>query len=252
MRKKIMCLAMTALMVICTPLSANAEHFNGSKDWEVSFSGKKLESNFDAAQMQKDVLQILPGDSITLQVNLKNEAKNKTDWYMSNRVVETLEESNQSASGGAYTYKLTYQDPSGKEVVLFDSSSVGGEKQMSETGLKEVNDELEKYFYLDRIKENEAASVTLYVQLDGETQGNSYQKTLAELQMSFAVEEIDESVIVEKQEKTQIITKYVTTSVKTGDSSQMALFSTIALVSGVALLALAAVSVKRRRDSKGE
>ena len=129
MRKKIMCLAMIALMVIGTPLTAQAEHFEGSKDWEVTFDGKKLGGNFDAADMQKDVLQILPGDSIELQVNLKNTGKKKTDWYMSNKVVETLENDANAAQGGAYTYKLIYSDPAGEDVVLFDSSAVGGEKE---------------------------------------------------------------------------------------------------------------------------
>ena len=256
MRKKIMCLAMIALMVIGTPLTAQAEHFEGSKDWEVTFDGKKLGGNFDAADMQKDVLQILPGDSIELQVNLKNTGKKKTDWYMSNKVVETLENDANAAQGGAYTYKLTYSDPAGEEVVLFDSSAVGGEKTTEDKGLLEVNDELEKYFYLDRLKGSEAASVKLYVQLDGETQGNAYQETLAELQMNFAVEPINDEVIVKKEVKEEtkqvVVTKYVTTMVKTGDNAQLVLFSAVTLVSGLALLGFAFMGMKKRRQQKGE
>lgn len=257
MKKKLMCLAMIALMVIGTPLTAHAEHFEGEKNWTVSFDGKQMGSNFEAGELKEDALQILPGDSITLQVNLKNDASKKTDWYMSNKVVQTLEESANSAQGGAYTYKLTYFNPEGKEMILFDSSSVGGEEKTGvEEGLLEVNDELEKYFYLDRLNGSEKAYVQLYVQLDGETQGNDYQETLAELQMSFAVEEIDESVIVKKEKKeevkTQVVTKYVVTTVKTGDSAKIALFSAIALVSGLALFAFAIISMKKNRNQKGE
>ena len=258
MKKKLMCLAMIALMVIGTPLTAHAEHFESTKDWSVTFDGKQMNSNFEAGDLKEDALQILPGDSISLKVNLKNDANKKTDWYMSNKVVETLENDSNSAQGGAYTYKLTYKDSKGTETVLFDSSSIGGEKAagVKEKGLLEVNDELEKFFYLDRLNSNETASVILYVQLDGETQGNDYQKTLAELQMSFAVEKIDESVIVKKEKKeevkTQVVTKYVTTTVKTGDSAQIALFSAVALISGLSLLFFAVNTMKKSRNEKGE
>ena len=257
MKKKLMCLAMIALMVIGTPLTAHAEHFEGEKDWTVSFDGKQMESNFEAGELKEDALQILPGDSITLQVNLKNNAGNKTDWYMSNKVVQTLEQSANSAQGGAYTYILTYVNPAGEPKELFNSSSVGGEEKTgTEKGLLEVNDELEKFFYLDRLDGSENAYVQLYVQLDGETQGNDYQETLAELQMSFAVEKIDESIIVKKEKKeevkTQVVTKYVVTTVKTGDSAQIALFSAAAFVSGLALLVFAIISMKKNRSQKGE
>ena len=47
---------------------------------------------------------------------------------------------------------------------------------------------LEEFFYLDRLVPGGDGIVTLKVELDGETQGNTYQNTLASLQMNFAVE----------------------------------------------------------------
>ena len=90
------------------PMTANAEHFQGSADWLVSFTGEKMESNFKSIDAANEVLTNLqPGDSIDLQVNIENKSADKTDWYMTNEVVKTLEDSNQSAQGGAYTYILT-------------------------------------------------------------------------------------------------------------------------------------------------
>ena len=52
-----------------------------------------------------------------LQVKIKNSGEEQTDWYMSNEVLESLE-GGSKAEGGAYTYVLTYYDPSGEEAVL--------------------------------------------------------------------------------------------------------------------------------------
>ena len=96
---------------------------------------------------------------------------------------------------------------------------------------------MENYFYLDRLESGQSGSVSLYVQLEGETQGNDYQDTLARLQMNFAVEKVE--------------TKKVIENVKTGDTSQIMLFSGLALVSGLVLLIFAMMSMKKYRNEKG-
>ncbi len=84
---------------------------------------------------------------------------------------------------------MTYYDPSGAEVVLYDSETVGGEgTSYVGKGLEQATDSLDDFFYLDRLDAGKAGSVHLKVILDGETQGNGYQDTLARLQMNFAVE----------------------------------------------------------------
>ena len=265
MKKKILCLAMMVLMVIGTPLTANAEHIEGSKDWNVEFNGNSLNDNFTNGDVTEEILSKLqPGDSVTLQINMKNTDNKKTDWYLTNKVVETLEETaaGGNAAGGAYTYVLTYHGPANKNIVLFDSELVGGEeadldKKKNEMGLHEATDNLEEWIYLDRLNGGESAYVTLYVKLDGETQGNAYQESAAQLKMNFAVEKVNDATItkekvVEGEEKveTVIVTKYVPSMVKTGDNSQLVLFSTLTLVSGLGLFVFAMFLMKKRR--KGE
>lgn len=264
MKKKILCLAMIALMVIGTPLTANAEHFEGSKNWNVTFDGKNLSDNFTNGDVTETILSKLqPGDSVTLQINMKNTDSKKSDWYLTNEVLKTLEETaaGGNAAGGAYTYLLTYHDPAKKETVLFDSERVGGEedveKEKSEIGLHEATDNLDEWVYLDRLNSGESAYVTLYVKLDGETQGNAYQESVAQLKMNFAVEKVNDATItkkkvVEGEEKveTVVVTKYVPSMVKTGDNSQLVLFSTLTLVSGLGLFVFATYLMKKRR--KGE
>ena len=234
MKKKILCLAMAMLLMLSMSINVLAEDFVGSNEWTVSFDGDKMNSNFKSAEMTEDILNILPGDSITLQVNLKNTDDEKSDWYMTNEVLQTLEESNDSAEGGAYTYILTYVDPAGGEVVLYSSEVVGGEGSKEE-GLHQATNGLEDYFYLGRLSKDEQAMIRLYVQLDGETQGNAYQDTLAKLQMNFAVEGVTTQTVV-----------------KTGDQSPIAMISMAALGCAVVLLVLAILAMRMNRKKGAE
>lgn len=227
-------------MVVGATMTANAEEFQGSKDWNVSFVGEKMESNFTSAEMTEEILQIQPGDSITLQVKIKNDSADNTDWYMTNEVLQTLEESQKVAEGGAYTYILTYKNVKGEETVLYNSEVVGGEEDTSKEGqgLHQATNSLEDYFYLDRLNQGEGGTVQLVVKLDGETQGNDYQDTLARLQMNFAVEKLNDGK--------------VTVTIPTGDAAQLVLFSAVALVSGLVLLVVAFYVIRQRRHREGE
>ena len=262
MKKKILCLAMIALMVIGTPLTANAEHFEGSKNWNVTFDGNNLKDNFTGSDVTESILNIQPGDSITVQINLKNTASKKTDWYLNNEVLNTLENSDagkaSNAEGGAYTYLLKYHDPSGTETVLYDSKVLGGDKQEGDKaeGLEQATlGRKDEFVYLDRLNKGESGYVSLYIELDGETQGNAYQETLAKLRMKFAVEKVNDETItkeIKKEGKDEVIvvTKYVPGMVKTGDNSKLVLFSSLALVSGLGILVYAFVLMKKRREGE--
>lgn len=244
MKKKILCLALAAFMAVGTPMTARAEEFVGSKNWNVDFDGNRMNSNFTSAQMTEEILQIQPGDGITLQVNVTNTYENDTDWYMTNEVIQTLEESVNVAEGGAYTYILTYHDGTGAETILYNSEVVGGEEDttLEGEGLHQATNQLEDYFFLDRLEKGESGYVSLYVKLDGETQGNDYQDTLARLQMNFAVEKVE----------AETVTKTVIKTVKTGDTAPLLMFSVLTLVSGVILFVAAAKSLKKKRSQKGE
>lgn len=234
MKKKLLCLIMTLIMIVGASMTVYAEDFIGSDDWTVSFTGEKMESNFAASEVDENILNIQPGDSILVKVNISNDSERNTDWYMTNEVLRSLEDAVTVAEGGAYTYKLTYVAPDGAETVLYDSEVVGGEDPVDEEGLHQATDSLEDYFYLDTLKVGEKAKVTLYVQLEGETQGNAYQKTFARLQMNFAVELVEDGTIIE--------------TVKTGDASPILMFSLLALISGILILVIV---IRRSKEKRG-
>ena len=261
--KRILCLAMTLLMVIGAPMTAfAAEQNNGMgsapgiamPDWTVTFNGSQMKSDLKGDALQNKIENVQPGDSVDVKVEIVNASSKKTDWYMSNEIIQAMED-NKKASGGAYTYILKYIDPTGKETEIYNSRTVGGEapSNSGEQGLREIEG-IDSPFYLDRLNPNESASVSLYVKLDGETIVNSYQSNLTILNLNFAVEKIKEGTITKEvtKVKTETVATVVPTMVQTGDSAPILLFSTVTFASALVLIAIAVKTMTRRRSEKGE
>lgn len=225
---------------------AVTEDIRGREDWLVDFNGRALNSNFKSGEISDIAANVQPGDSIELKVQVKNSDSGKTDWYMSNEVIRTLEDSNEQAFGGIYEYRLTYADGSGTEKVLYDRT-IGGNDEVSPggKGLHRVSESLKDYFYLDRLSEGRSGTVRLRIKVDGETLGNAYQETLAKLQLKFAVEKVS----LDGPGTGDNIIKQ---SVETGDASRVLLFGGLALVSGVVLLILGLRAVKENKKRKNQ
>ena len=158
---------------------------------------------------------------------------------MSNDVLKSLEDTQAVAENGGYSYILTFVGPDGKEDTIYSSTSVGGEKETTAgKGLNEATNSLDKFFYLKTLEPGEGGSVKLLVGLDGESQGNIYQDTLAKLMMNFAVE--DNSNPTSPNPPTFTTT---TSKVKTGDIWSIA--SAVVFVIGIILMILAFVSDRK-------
>lgn len=256
MGKKILCLVMTALMIAGTSASVFADNIQGNEDWKVQFDGERMNSSFNTSDVNAAVYKLLPGDSMELEIGIENTSKEKTDWYMTNEIIQSLEESQNAAEGGAYTYRLTYVNHENKETVLYSSDKVGGEGSgEAGEGLEQATDAMGDYFYLDRLGAGEAGKVHLTVALDGETQGNGYQDTLAKLQINFAVEKVTADVVYEPGDPVKITeTKKVFRSgPKTGDETKIIAVCAVTLISGLILLFFGIKAIRKNRSNrKGE
>lgn len=248
MKKKILSLALTFAMLSAVPMSVSAETLSGGDDWSVSFSGSGMESNFTSADLDEVIYDMQPGDTATFQVALINEHSKEADWYMSNDIVISMEDS-MEASGGAYEYLLTYTDADGEETTIYSSETVGGEDTTGGAGLHKVSDALGEWFYLSRLAGGASGTANLEVKLDGETIGNDYQNKLAELAMQFAAEEAAEDEIVTNRVPGKDITIHKEVTVgkdaetvkiaKTGDDVNVMLYvSVTALAAGMVILIL--------------
>ena len=241
-------LVLMLAVLISVPVLAESTTMDG---WSVRFTeGQEMVQDFGESNdkrttnslnhaLDDELKGMQPGDDITFVLTLKNENKDTTRWYMTNEVLDSLEDNsaNSATHGGAYTYRLVFNGPGG-ETVLFDSETVGGDAQVTRReGLNEATASLEDFFYLDTLKQGESGTVTLHVALDGETQGNDYQDTLADLKMNFAVE-LESSGTPNNPG----------TVVKTGDEYKLVPYYIAMGVSGILFLVLAVDSIRRRKE----
>lgn len=265
MRKKIFHLLLIGSLFASMTMHVCAETSYGGSDWQVTFtSDKKMESSFKTSDINDTIYGMQPGDNAIIELTLANENSTSTDWYMTNKVLYSLEDrsANAGTSGGAYTYRLTYTDKDGNTTTLFDSDTVGGEEGSgSREGLHEATAALEDYFYLDTLTKGRSGRITLEVALDGETQGNDYHNTLADLQMNFAVE-LNPNVVREREEtenRTNEVTNpdrrvsaQGTSIVRTGDESNLTPFIMASSISGVLFLALSMYGFIGKKEEKKE
>ncbi len=236
MKKRILTLAVTLTFVLAFSVTAFAEERQGAEGWQVIFDGKNMNSNFSAANMDDEIYNMQPGDSVELTIALKSNFNGKTDWYMRNQVLESLEDAGK-AEGGAYDYLLTYTDTAGETTTLYSSEYFGGEGRYNGVGLHGATKTLDDFFYLDRLGNGEAGTVKLKVRLDGETQGNDYQNTLAKLQMDFATEVAESDGGGGGRRP-----------VRTGDQSRILLYVILSLAAGMTLLIIAIMRLRGERE----
>lgn len=242
--KKLGLYFLAAVMLAFGGPAVSAETLYGSSDWQVTFT-TNIESNFKPSDMASNISDVVgrleSGDSAIFSIKIANSNSKSTDWYMRNKVLSSMEDSNLTAEGGAYLYKLTYKDKNGSEKVFFDSTVGGSNISAAGEGLHGATGALQDYFYIDTLATNESGVVTLQVTLDPESISNGYQESLADIQMNFAVELATDNPP----------NSNTTTVVRTGDETNlMPLYAAMA-VSGVVLLILGIYSLRRDKRKGG-
>ena len=256
MNKKII----SILCLICLICSISVTAYAGHKETTIgsvwfNTDGKTMSNDFQKNLTDKNVESALldrlsslqPGDDVTFTINLRNDYSKSTNWYMTSKIVSSLEEG--TARDGAYTYRLWYKNnTSGKETEIFNSNRVGGD---SSSGLMEINKALkedydkngEKYFYLDNLSRGQGGQIFLNIELDGETQGNAYQDRLADLKMNFAVQVVEPNSPPPSSNRT---------APKTGDENNLLPYYIVMIVSGLMFLYFALDSYTDRLYKKGK
>ena len=245
-------LLLAMLLIVMMPVSVQAETYYGSDSWGVTFTAdSNLDTNFDTGSFNDVISGMQPGDNVIITLTLRHENSDAANWYMTNRVLNSLEDSSQ-ASGGAYTYILTYHGKSG-DTVLYSSDTVGGEGESAGgEGLHEATNALGDYFFLEALTKGDSTSITLEIALDGETQGNGYQDTLADLSMNFAVEPLDSPTPSETPREPGVPQQPTLQLVKTGDESIPVILLILMAIVGVVLMGLSIYSMRlNRRNRRG-
>ena len=217
------CWMMSGALLAGNGMTVQAEHYTGDPDWAVNFTGKGMESNFKTADINDAIYDLQPGDSIDIALTLKNTGGKATDWWMTNKVLRSLEDTQKVAASGGYTYTLIYQHPDGVSETLYSSETVGGEKDGSAPeGLHEVTDSLNFAVEETNVPSNPSAPGDNDggEEPGGENPGGGNQPGDRR------------------------------TPPKTGDETDLMLYAGISLVSGLGLLILALFSLRKSRMEK--
>lgn len=250
MKKRIGNLILMAGLVSCLSLpvmAADADLYG-----QVSFTkdGKMSESDLNSQGLLGQIANMQPGDSKTIEMRVVNDYAKSTNWYLSNEVIQSLQEADAERSlGGGYGYKLSYEGPTGS-TILYESKALGGSgfeglHEMNIVDKDRQNDDIDKFVFLDTLNNNQSGVVSLEISLDGETQGNDYQEKIAEVALQFATEIADPGTV---QEKDKVVHKtekkrVVNTSTLTNRLPWLVLSA----VSGLILLILAFFGLRERK-----
>ena len=230
------------LAVFLFGLTALAEEYSGGEDWQVVLEANgRMRSNFSSSDVDKILDAMEPGDTAVFRVSIRNAGGSSAAWCLSNEILYSLEDRSDKAWGGAYEYLLVYSGGGKAEKVLFSSESVGGEGSElipAGEGLHGADSALKDFFYLDDLAPGESGTVTIRLTLDGESQGNSYQNTKADVQLRFAAE-------IKRPDGSSVI-------VDTGEAPTLWIWSAVMLVSGGLLLFLLIRGRKKRREEEIE
>ena len=82
----------TITLLLASTVTVHAESFSGGDNWNVYFDGKNMTSTFKNTDIDDAIYNLEPGDSVDFHLSLKNEYKETTDWYMTNAVLQSLED----------------------------------------------------------------------------------------------------------------------------------------------------------------
>ena len=228
------------------------------KQWTVEFTGSAM-TDQGSANIVKELTGMQPGDSAKFTVIMYEKCDKSADWYMKNKVLESMEKS--LRSGGSYSYKLTYTDPKGAQKVIITNEVVSGDTGTGATkGLFDATEATGEYFFLDTLAPQAKAMMTLEVAIDGETHGNTYFDSDAQIQLQFAAEPTDKPSTPgdvtqteqpeKKTDKQQPSPQSPANKLsQTGDAVAIGMLVVVALAAAGVLVG---VAVRQRRQKKNE
>ncbi|MCR5641197.1 MAG: LPXTG cell wall anchor domain-containing protein [Lachnospiraceae bacterium] len=223
----------------------------GTADLTVAYTaGEKME--YTSGDLTGVFAGIAPGETKTATIEIQNNSNHAANISISQETVKALEDAS-TASGGAYSYDLTYVDAAGNTVSLLQTVAGGYSSGTASTaGLKDVT-ELEDYTMISRLDSGDKTYVYLTLGVDGEGVKNAYKSTTAQIDLNFMASYVDSStgkiVYVNTPSVRKGNTRYVDRVVEqivpvlTGDNN-MIWVGLVVLLAGVGILL---VGMKKRK-----
>ena len=242
-KSRLMTLLLALAMVLAMSQMAMAAEPYTAEGGTYTFDGTKIVASQKTSVTEQINGLLEPGDSVAMTLTYINGDDVTTEWYLENTVIKTLE--NAANMRGGYTYRLTNVGPDGAETTIFDSDAVGGGENGAGKGLDQATNategkyESQDYFFIQTLEPGQQGYTKLYVELDGESQINTYQEKEGEIEFSYAVEKAGEEDIIKHVQKKRYV--------DTGDRNRLMLAAAL-FIASLTLLIIALL--KRRREGK--
>ena len=239
MKRGIISTLLAACLAVCLFSAAFA-----AEQPTVTYDGSKITYNYaDTNQFGSAFENMAPGEARTLEILLSNTSGEEANFFMDTAVVKAFEDA-VKANGAAYQVTMdVVQD--GTVTNIYggaNGSTVGG----NNSGLYDLNGNLNKTFLTAKVPAGKTAAVRLTVALDGETNTNNYQALTGTFQFKFSVIKDDVYTPAINSQNTSVLTNIVAT----GDQAQLALYILILAVS-LAAITVIILAAKRRKKSGG-
>lgn len=236
--RKLITATLLLIMVTCQTLFVSAA--DGSKNIIFEGDSGKFVGDFTSTD---GFANMEPGEKREVEIGLKNTANEEMRFYMSAEILKNIaKEGNQEA---IYTFTIANNNEVFLSTIIGDgtiNTSIGEEHLINTN-----------YILLATLGKDESTTITLELELDGDSAGNTYMSKEGELGLVFMAqtgvlpdEEKEKVEIIDKTTPDQGKASSGSKSVKTGDSSSGVLITIV----GVSLLLIVILLVKKRKDKK--
>lgn len=218
-----------ALMMVFMVAPINA----AESDLGISFEGDSQEFIVFEGDASNTLDNIMPGETRTLNVTLKNEDYKAMRFYVR---VDDASLLDGQANSDRIVYDLAFKN----NEETFYSGRIGGANTKGKENLDEN-------YLLKSLNKGETTTIQMSITFDGTSMDNSYQANLGDLGMVFSVEVDSGNDVVEIIKKIPVINKIP--GVSTGDTTM--LNALLALLAASACL-IVFIVVKRKRGEEDE
>lgn len=204
---------------------------------EVVYDGSTLTSNTAASNFGSGLKNLLPGETATQTVTLRNTTDKTADFYLNGTAANQLVSNNTAA----YAIKL-----SGANGDLYDSTNGGTTGNLADY---QINGQSTQYAYVGSVPANGTTTLTLEVRVSGVGAGNVYQDNEdGSINFQFMARQPDDPADrIVTEYKTNTVTQRRGVAARTGDTTLIV----IPLVVLAAAIILIVIIHRARRKKQG-
>ncbi|MEG0377729.1 MAG: hypothetical protein RR614_04540 [Eubacterium sp.] len=234
MKKKCVVLIISLIFLLSTGLSVSAAEI-------FIFKGQSEKFVTDITGDTDGFTEMLPGETRTVNLSLKNEDSSEIKFYMSAEILDNIA-SKTADSQAVYTFIIS------KNGTPFFSTIIGGGTTKNSSVGDQYLDESNNIL-LDTLSQGQSDQISITLELDGNSTGNSYMKKTGEIQLVFTASTPDSPI--QGGGVVQQIIKRITNNGRSPGTGLMGSNRQLYLIlagAGVVIIAVILMIIKKKKE----